>query len=83
MNKNKGIATIAILGIILGALIIGGGSYYLGLNNRKENMTDNNFVKNKDSQLDNLNPSVKSNEEIEITIFISIERVFLPRGSLI
>jgi hypothetical protein len=29
MNKNKGIATIAILGIILGIVVVGGGAYYL------------------------------------------------------
>lgn len=49
INKNKGIATIAILGIILGILVIGGGAYYVGVNKNieKEEMKISNYL-NKD-----------------------------------
>lgn len=39
VNKNKGIATIAILGIILGVLVIGGGAYYVGINKGEDKNT--------------------------------------------
>ncbi len=54
INKNKGFATIAILGIILGVLIIGGGAYYIGTNKNveKEKMEDIKNIENmeKDNQ---------------------------------
>jgi len=55
--KNKGFATIAILGIILGALIIGGGAYYLGT---KKEVKDNGIkeVSSVESQKENNNEEV-------------------------
>lgn len=57
--KNKGFATIVILGIILGALVIGGGAYYLGAKkNFEESKTE--YILNTGEDEENIN-----NEEIK------------------
>ena len=32
MDKQKGFATLVIIGIVLGVLVVGGGAYYMGMN---------------------------------------------------
>lgn len=50
MKYNKGFAPVLIVLIVLGALVVGGGAYYLGKNKVKDNK---NVVENNTQNIDN------------------------------
>ena len=50
MNKNKGIATITILGIILGVLVVGGGAYYVGTKKNVDKEVGMNVLKEEEEK---------------------------------
>lgn len=85
INKNKGFATIAILGIILGVLVIGGGAYYMGVNKNtdKEKMINNQTEKVEENlntknniEVDKESKTVSSEESgkvMEVTLYFGNE----------
>ncbi len=67
MNKNKGIATIAILGIILGVMVVGGGAYYVGVNKNsdKKVMIEPQYVENNTTEDLKENSNTEDKVEVE------------------
>lgn len=60
MKDNKGFASIAIIAIIVGVLVVIGGVYYLGKNSKT--ISENIKVDNSQTQ-ENQNPSVVTNDK--------------------
>jgi hypothetical protein len=73
MNKNKGIATIAILGIILGVLVVGGGAYYVGTNKSVEKKEVGD-VKNLENGKNDIDYDKEEEENVNIEGKVEVER---------
>ncbi len=75
MKYNKGFAPIFLVAIIVGALIVGGGAYYVGTNKNveKEKVEDVKNIENNETKKENI--VEENNSSIEVTSLKKVEQL--------